>query len=643
MPDQKLTRRAVLAALGGATGVASGLGSGGDQSKLTGGTMALQEAFNVAGNLWIGPDSARTTVDAESGRVYIGASGEGYTFYNGDGGTWVKKGLGDDANPISSVTSDSVNTEDTRTETLAYDHSEQYPQFPSQPVQSGPILLEPHPAVDNPVLTKDDVTDMAVDMVADPFVVVENGVYHMFFEALQRGGDSGIGHATSTDGLDWNYDQIVVGPRSTAVLNYPYVLKVDGTWYMFDFRDGYQMDLLEADSFPTNWSVLYSDILGVNRNEDPTLIPWNGTWYLFTHNATKSPEEKYLYYADSFPTDSWTEHPGSPVEVSDTLARNAGRPIVSDDHIDLPCRQNPGAVRQLRITELTKDSYSAYETDASPLLQGSGAVAAWNKDAMHHVDVVPSNGEGAPIAIVDGNANQSPDWQIGVYSVESARPRQAFDDWFAAGGAIEFSTIFGGIDGWYSNITGSAVENNSLGDRILWHTGTTSGSRIEKKIGVGNGSGMLNRASWRNKRTTAFGFRFNEDVTDRIDYYGTGDISNGGEGVALKVENGSIYGAVSDGSSESTSLLYDSPTITQRYGAVIRLFPSEGTVRFGLDRALDEERHYTTVSSNVPTGGGGDSKWLAEISIENTSGVKRQTEMTQFKTIQHSGYPRESY
>jgi hypothetical protein len=47
-----------------------------------------------------------------------------------------------------------------------------------------------------------------VEWLADPFLVVEENdgraKYHLFFEAISYWGE--IGHATSRDGKDWQYE-----------------------------------------------------------------------------------------------------------------------------------------------------------------------------------------------------------------------------------------------------------------------------------------------------------------------------------------------------------------------------------------------------------------------------------------------------
>lgn len=88
-----LSRRAFLAAAGGtaAIGAALAQSSNEQQGNIAVGDMALDEAYNVAGDLWIGPASARGDVEAQAGRVYL-ASDTDEEFY-GDGGNWTGRGF----------------------------------------------------------------------------------------------------------------------------------------------------------------------------------------------------------------------------------------------------------------------------------------------------------------------------------------------------------------------------------------------------------------------------------------------------------------------------------------------------------------------------------------------------------------------
>ena len=62
--------------------------------------------------------------------------------------------------------------------------------------------------ITNPVLTAEDVTDVSATFVADPFLLYDNDTWYMFFEVMSNHGD--IGLATSLDGFNWIYKQIVI-------------------------------------------------------------------------------------------------------------------------------------------------------------------------------------------------------------------------------------------------------------------------------------------------------------------------------------------------------------------------------------------------------------------------------------------------
>lgn len=107
------SRRALLAAvgIGGSSALVSGLTGDGTQGNLYGGTMALSQAYNVAEDLWIGPDSSKSNVSAESGRLYMATDTQ--VEYYGDNGSWTKLGVGSSSEAVPSVTTDdaTVNNE----------------------------------------------------------------------------------------------------------------------------------------------------------------------------------------------------------------------------------------------------------------------------------------------------------------------------------------------------------------------------------------------------------------------------------------------------------------------------------------------------------------------------------------------------
>ena len=96
---------------------------------------------------------------------------------------------------------------------------------------SSPLRLRHARGATNPVLTREDVSDVRALFVADPFLLRVGKVWHMFFEVYNFDSDRGeIAWATSPDGFVWEYQKIVL--RESFHLSYPYVFEWQGEYYM---------------------------------------------------------------------------------------------------------------------------------------------------------------------------------------------------------------------------------------------------------------------------------------------------------------------------------------------------------------------------------------------------------------------------
>jgi len=101
----------ILSAMGVSASAMAAAGASDDENgSLAGGTMALEEATKVAGDLWIGPDSAKSDVSAEAGRVYM-ASDTSVDYY-GDNDSWTKRDVGSESEPVPNTYSESISTEE---------------------------------------------------------------------------------------------------------------------------------------------------------------------------------------------------------------------------------------------------------------------------------------------------------------------------------------------------------------------------------------------------------------------------------------------------------------------------------------------------------------------------------------------------
>src|ERR1051326_8374444 len=90
---------------------------------------------------------------------------------------------------------------------------------------NSPFRLEPSRT---PALSKDHITDIPAEFVADPFMLQHNRRWHMFFESITAKTKPGkLALATSNDGLTWSYQQVVL--REPFHLSYPHVFKFHDT------------------------------------------------------------------------------------------------------------------------------------------------------------------------------------------------------------------------------------------------------------------------------------------------------------------------------------------------------------------------------------------------------------------------------
>ncbi len=244
------------------------------------------------------------------------------------------------------------------------------------------------PAVNNPVLSSKDVTDVPAAFVADPFMLQVNGTWYLFFEvANQQAGKGEIGLAVSEDGLRWVYQQIVLA--EPFHLSYPYVFEWLGEHYMIpESHQAGAIRLYKAVKFPTRWSLVKNLVGGLTFN-DPSIFRHQDKWWLFVET---DPDIKCdtlrLYYADDL-MGPWAEHPKSPVIKGDPhIARPAGRVLSIDDRViryTQDCYPIYGTqVRAFEINELSATGYGEREVFESPVLAGGGI--GWNESGMHHID-----------------------------------------------------------------------------------------------------------------------------------------------------------------------------------------------------------------------------------------------------------------
>ncbi len=267
-----------------------------------------------------------------------------------------------------------------------------------------PLTFSPATGVLNPIITALDITDIKARFVADPFMLWQNGAWHLFFEVLNNDRNKGeIGYAQSPDLVTWEYGGIVL--KEKFHLSYPYVFAHEGETYMIpECAKSNAVRLYRASGFPIQWDYVAPLIQNKSRHApliDPSIVRHNSHWYLFSY--ARKLKNLHLFTAETL-TGSWKEHPASPiVTASERFSRPAGRIVSNEDCLYRYAQDdNPrygSKVWAFKITELTPESYHEEPCPGGPVV-GVGS-APWHNAGMHNVDPHRMK-DGRWFAIVDG-------------------------------------------------------------------------------------------------------------------------------------------------------------------------------------------------------------------------------------------------
>jgi hypothetical protein len=268
---------------------------------------------------------------------------------------------------------------------------------------ASPFTLSPPAHLANPVLTARDVRDVRARYVADPFMLRKEREWYMFFEVLDENSRRGkIAYARSDDGQRWVYGGIVL--EEPFHLSYPYAIAANGEVYLVP-ESGAAGDvrLYRANPFPSRW-VLAETLLTGAPYADSSLVQFRARWWMFTVSDPHHNDSLRLYWADRI-EGPWTEHPSSPVVVSNPhWARPAGRVFEYARRLFRYAQDDaPWYGRQvwaLEITELTTSRYAEQLVRNTPVLRRRRF--GWNSLGMHHVDPHPL-GDNRWLACVDGH------------------------------------------------------------------------------------------------------------------------------------------------------------------------------------------------------------------------------------------------
>lgn len=249
-------------------------------------------------------------------------------------------------------------------------------------VGDSPLALTEPSGLENPVLTAKDVTDIPAQFVADPFMCRNDGTWYMFFEVMNANtGHGDIGLATSSDGFDWRYEQIVLD--EPFYLSFPCVVQDGDRFCMIPESRTDGVRLYRAESFPHQW--VYVTTIAEGYHADPSVFRYEDSWWMFAEAWRDGSRSLRLYFADQL-QGPWAEHPTSPVRVNDmTRSRPAGRTISLENRVirfAQDCSISYGhSIVGVQVNELSRETYREDAAFEEALLK-----TAWNTLGTHHLD-----------------------------------------------------------------------------------------------------------------------------------------------------------------------------------------------------------------------------------------------------------------
>lgn len=174
---------------------------------------------------------------------------------------------------------------------------------------------------------------------ADPHIVYESGLYHIFIEELLHKRKKGhISVIIMNEKGEYGEPKVII--ERPYHLSYPFVFKVEDAFFMIpESAENRTIEMYKCIEFPYKWeyhSILMKDIYAV----DSTLLFHMKKWWLFANVKenidSSSLSFLHIYYSDDLFSGNWTPHPLNPV-VSDTASsRPAGNFIFINGDIYRP-------------------------------------------------------------------------------------------------------------------------------------------------------------------------------------------------------------------------------------------------------------------------------------------------------------------
>jgi beta-fructofuranosidase len=175
-------------------------------------------------------------------------------------------------------------------------------------------LMTWHKYSGNPILESknphynEDIHSVGFISFRDPFVFIEEGLWHMLVVAREAKGPrfrrGCIAHATSKDGVSWQLQKPIYAPQTFEDLEVPSLLKLENRFYLFfnDFDVGNILYRV-ADALEGPWRVPLRDQLLTDGNLVARFCRWNGKLLLYNSLQAEAdwPRRRGIYYTALMP------------------------------------------------------------------------------------------------------------------------------------------------------------------------------------------------------------------------------------------------------------------------------------------------------------------------------------------------------
>ena len=200
-----------------------------------------------------------------------------------------------------------------------------------------------------------------LEVCADPFLFIHQDRLFLFYEKQYKlSGKGYLCMVSTTDLVNWSPESIVL--KEKFHLSFPFVFEDDGHVYMVpESSNDYSIRLYEAtDSSLMKWNYVKNLVLEEDNWVDSSIILHDNCYYLFTTTTQNGIQSQRLFFSEKL-TNTFVEHPCSPIYIGNDCGRNGGSILAIKDDLYRPAQDCVGGygtqINILKIDMLSQTEY----------------------------------------------------------------------------------------------------------------------------------------------------------------------------------------------------------------------------------------------------------------------------------------------